>query len=209
VYVEKEKMFRELFQGVIQFIRRYKNRGTLADIGAVVGLLVDEARRAGYQAVGFEPSKAAVSTALARYNIRLRRHAFSSALIRKPIDIIVFNHVLEHLNKPKVAIKDAKKVLKPDGLLIVGVPNFGSYMSILKKFRWQSLVPREHRWQFTLATLDRLILPLGFRRVGLRTENHDRSMHSRWKRLIYVFIDTIALATNRGEAILAAYQKNL
>ncbi len=90
---------------------------------------------------------------------------------------------------------------------MIGVPNFDSIISILKKGRWQSLIPGQHRWQFTQKALNQLVLPFGFKKLGETGESHDRSMHPWWKQPIYWILDTIAIATHRAEAMLIVYQK--
>lgn len=40
-----------------------------------------------------------------------------------PFDLVVFSHVLEHLLHPDVALRDAHRLLTPDGRLIVALPN--------------------------------------------------------------------------------------
>lgn len=197
IYVEKEEMFRRLFRNVIAFIKRFVSSGTFVDIGAGVGLLVDEANRAGFDAMGFEPSKVAVAAAKKYFSIKL-----DTRFRADEADVVIINHVLEHIENPKKLLADLSCKF-----LFIGVPNFASFMAQLKKNRWQSLIPEQHRWHFTLLTLDAFILPFGFTRVGETYENHDRSIHPWWKRPIYAILDTIALATGRGEAMLVAYKK--
>lgn len=198
VYIEKESMFRQLFGQVVAFIKQFVTSGRLVDIGAGVGLLVDEANKAGFDAIGFEPSRPAVTAAKKRFGVTLKNSQFQ----KTKADIIVINHVLEHLENPKKLLAEISC-----RYLFIGVPNFGSIMSMLKRERWQNLIPDQHRWHFTRKTLDALVVPFGFRRVGERYENHDRGMHPWWKRPIYTVLDTIALSTGRGEAMLVAYEK--
>jgi SAM-dependent methyltransferase len=40
-----------------------------------------------------------------------------------PFDLVVFSHVLEHLLHPDVALRDARRLLRPDGRIIVALPN--------------------------------------------------------------------------------------
>ena len=210
VYVEKEQMFRRLFADVVTFIRGFKTSGTLIDIGAGVGLLVDEAKKVGFDAIGFEPSKEMVKAAKKYFDIPLIPSKFSQTRLDsrwKKVDVVVINHVLEHLPEPLQMIQDIRSVLVKNGLLLIGVPNFGSFLADWKKDRWQSLIADQHRWHFTIQSLDRLIRPLGFVRVGMREDNHDRSMHPWWKRPAYWVLDRMAVLTGRAEAMLVVYKK--
>jgi len=40
-----------------------------------------------------------------------------------PFDLVVFSHVLEHLLQPEVALREARRLLSPDGRIIVALPN--------------------------------------------------------------------------------------
>ena len=220
-YIDHQEMFRSLFRKLLDFIHEYAPGGTLMDIGAGVGLLLDEARNMGYRVIGFEPSKPSVREAEKYFGIKLFPEEFSKKTLdsrrslprtlmrgaNDTINIIVMNHVLEHIKNPKEIIGRCAKTLRDSGTLVVGVPNFDSFMCRIKKGKWQSLIPAQHRWQFTLAALDLLVVPHGFRRIAVSYENHDRSMHYWWKKPIYAVLDRIALATGHGEAMVVIYKK--
>ena len=207
IYIEKEHMFRILFRQIVRFILQFKPSGILVDIGAGIGLLADEAKNAGFDVTGFEPSKQMADAARKHFGIKLVNGYFSPKKIREKADVVVINHVLEHLSDPYKTVSQIKAALKLHGLLVIGVPNFGSFLAMWKKGRWQSLIPDQHRWHFTLQTLDRLVLPFGFVRLGMQQENHERTMHPWWKHPAYLVLDTIAIITGRAEAMLVAYQK--
>lgn len=49
-------------------------------------------------------------------------------------DVIFFNHVLEHIPDDAAALREARRILKPGGLLILGVPNEGAALWQLAYF---------------------------------------------------------------------------
>src|SRR6267378_1715353 len=54
-----------------------------------------------------------------------------------PFDLVIFSHVLEHLLHPEVALREARRVLRHDGRIIVALPNvlfytFHSGMELLR-----------------------------------------------------------------------------
>lgn len=203
-YIDHQDMFRRIFREKLEFIRRYAPAGTMLDIGAGVGLFLDEARKMGYRIRGFEPSMASVVAAKKLFGITFVNSEFR---LTRGVDIIVINHVLEHMKNPKATIQQCTKILSDHGTLVIGVPNFMSFMRMIKRGKWQSLIPEQHRWQFTLQTLDTLVLPHGFRRVAVSYENHDRSVHYWWKKPIYAILDRFALITGYAEAMLVIYKK--
>ena len=53
-------------------------------------------------------------------------------------DIINIHHVLEHIPEEEKAISELKRVLKPDGYLIIGVPNEGGVLGkVLRTIHWK------------------------------------------------------------------------
>lgn len=207
VYLEKQEMFREIFRRILRFIQRYQKDGVLVDIGAGIGLLVDTAKEMGFDAFGVEPSLPSVRAAKKYFRVSLDTSL--SALKRKGklADVVLLNHVVEHLPDPKKALGDVAGMLRSNGLLVIGVPNISSLIGSLKRARWQSLIPDQHRWHFSTHTLDNLVLPLGFKRVGMISDSHDRNIHPFWKRPIYWIVDVVSGLFANGEAILVSYKK--
>ena len=56
-------------------------------------------------------------------------------------DVIMFYHVIEHLEKPSEAITLINKRLKKDGILIIGTPNIDSFVSKVFRENFRHLIP--------------------------------------------------------------------
>ena len=80
-------------------------------------------------------------------------------------DLIILNHTLEHLDDPSEVLKKIKLILKPEGIIYVDVPNAGSLSAKLLGKRWPYLLPKEHKWQYTRASLGKLLESVGLRVV--------------------------------------------
>ena len=208
VYVEKQEMFRGIFRRIIRFIQKYQANGVFVDIGAGIGLLVDTANQLGFDAYGVEPSVPSVKAAQKYFHVSLDTNLLSLKRKVQRADVVLLNHVVEHLPDPKKTLGEVTRMLKSEGYLVIGVPNIASLIGSLKRARWQSLIPDQHRWHFSLRTLDQLVLPLGFVRVGVICDNHDRSIHPLWKRPVYFVVDMISGMFANGEAILVSYKKH-
>lgn len=85
-------------------------------------------------------------------------------------DVILCSHVIEHVPDLQVALSELHRVLRPGGLLIVGVPNEGCATAQLRN-RWiQPSIGRDtdHVNFFTDRTLNAALTGAGF--VGRRLE---------------------------------------
>ncbi len=63
--------------------------------------------------------------------------------IEEKFDVITAFHLLEHLRNPEFFIKKVKKLLKPEGSLILQIPNTNSLQSRFFKCKWTGIdIPR-------------------------------------------------------------------
>jgi SAM-dependent methyltransferase len=94
----------------------------LLDIGAGLGSVVMAARERGLEAQGVEVNPHAVEWAVRNHGVHLRGQPFQAGLFPDRFDIVTCNHVLEHLEAPRLLIADAITSLMPGGLLFLSVP---------------------------------------------------------------------------------------
>ena len=135
----------------------------LVDAGAGRGRFVAAARRAGYEAKGFEPDADRASAAGSAYDVGLETAGIEEVeYAAGSVDAITAWHVLEHVDDPDAAVARFARWLRPGGALLVGVPNLDSLQARLGGARWYHLDLPRHRTHFTPAGLDALL-----RRHGL------------------------------------------
>ena len=71
-------------------------------------------------------------------------------------------HVLEHLYDPASYLEAAHRLLKPEGRLIVQVPNAGCWQFLLLGELWNGLDVPRHLIDFRVSDLDKLLGDCGF-----------------------------------------------
>jgi 2-polyprenyl-3-methyl-5-hydroxy-6-metoxy-1,4-benzoquinol methylase len=82
--------------------------------------------------------------------------------IDKRYDAIVLGDVIEHLDAFRPALQNLKKLLKPDGILIISTANAYCIDAIIKMlFRYES-VHEEHTAYFSYKTMSRLLAMNGY-----------------------------------------------
>ncbi|MEY4545495.1 MAG: hypothetical protein RL685_1690 [Pseudomonadota bacterium] len=144
-------------------------RGRLLDLGCASGLFVAEAVRRGWRARGADASPWAIEQA--------RKHCPSAPfdvgaleeLRVEPgsFDVITLFDVLEHVHDPRAVLSIVRGWLAPGGLLVLSVPNAGSWVARWLGPRWVLLL-REHLWYFAPPTLARLLQRTGLELVDSR-----------------------------------------
>ncbi len=83
-------------------------------------------------------------------------------------DVVTFWWTLEHMHDPVSVLKEARRVLKKGGLLIVGVPNIESIEASVFKRNWFHLYIPKHINHFSQRSLDRMLKIAGFEDVRIR-----------------------------------------
>jgi len=151
-----------------------ESRRRFLDVGAGAGWLVEYAGQNGWQAVGLEPSAAAVRYCRDRGLEMIEGFCEPEALAdQPPFDVVHLNNVLEHVPDPGALLDTAHGALLDDGLVAVTVPNdFSPLQEALVALRGHEpwwVDPREHVNYFDAPDLERLLVRHGFaprRRLG-------------------------------------------
>jgi SAM-dependent methyltransferase len=142
-YLDEEAGRRATARRVLDLIGRHVPAGRLLDVGCGHGLLLDEARRRGYDVLGLELSRTAVGYArdvlgLAVEEEPLERFA-EGATAR--FDVIVLADVIEHLDDPAAALDACAALLAEGGVLCVITPDPSTPLARAAGPRWWGYVP--------------------------------------------------------------------
>jgi 2-polyprenyl-3-methyl-5-hydroxy-6-metoxy-1,4-benzoquinol methylase len=174
-YISHTDSKRSLFEKTYHFIKNIalknklnlinnlqKNKGSLLDIGAGTGDFLIVAKENGWNTIGIEPNSKAKESA-----IRKGVHFSESLqeLENHSFDVITMWHVLEHVPNLENQIQELKRLIKPNGTIIIAVPNFNSYDANYYGKFWAAYDVPRHLWHFSKTAIKGLFL------------NHDIHLH--------------------------------
>lgn len=128
--------------------------GPVIDVGSGEGVLLDALRRRGREVLGLE-----------RQSRRPDVRDATLAEVEGEWAAIVFWHALEHLPAPGDSIREAARLLKPGGVVLIAVPNAASLQARAFGDRWLHLDLPRH-----LVHLSNRALCSGLVRNGFRVE---------------------------------------
>src|SRR2546430_4828231 len=96
-------------------VGRYVPSGRLLDVGCGHGLLLDEARRRGYDVEGLEISTSAAAYARDVLGLRVLEHPLEEHRSEEGYAAVFMADVLEHLGDPVEGIRRCRELLRPGG----------------------------------------------------------------------------------------------
>jgi 2-polyprenyl-3-methyl-5-hydroxy-6-metoxy-1,4-benzoquinol methylase len=137
--------------------------GKLLDIGCGNGAYLATVKELGWEGYGIESDFAAARNASKTLGLEVQTGDFESvAYPEKHFDAITMWHSLEHFPDPKKIIRKVRKLLKDEGLLMIGLPNFSSLDQKLFKESWNGLEIPLHAYHFTPRSIQYLLEETGF-----------------------------------------------
>lgn len=173
-YPANYRRYNPLILNILKFLYRqrakewasgFKNPGVAFELGCGDGLMLDTLRNLDWKVIGNE--RTTQSAYFARNKLGLP--VFVGGLdCLKPaplFDLIFLFQVLEHLDDPVGTLKQLSEFMKPNGKLIISVPNFAAWQSSVGKEKWFHLDVPRHLYHFSLPSLQ-----FHLKEIGLEIE---------------------------------------
>jgi SAM-dependent methyltransferase len=139
------------------------------DIGCGSGRFLAALRSAGWQTLGVEMSARLASFARERLGLEVVQADFLALGAVERQDMITMFHIIEHLVDPLAALRTARDLLEPGGVLFVETPNWESIGAVLRGAKWSHFIPPEHIVYYGPRAIRRLGESCGFETVMCRT----------------------------------------
>ncbi len=146
----------------------YPQRGNLLEVGCSLGFLLDTFRKDGWNVLGVEPFYRCWRRATEELGIEVINGILETAnLPDESFDVVLLNHVIEHLDDPLHTLREVNRVLRPNGHLVVETPRYDTLAFRLLGRRERSINCVGHIYFFTTETLKNLYEAAGFATVQL------------------------------------------
>lgn len=141
------------------FVTRHRRGGRLLDIGCATGLFLHTMRNSGaWDVEGVEINPEATRAARAQFHLDVRTGTLEQAgFASQAFDVVTMWDVFEHVHDPAQTLEEIQRILKPQGLLVLRVPNGSSWDARLFGQYWAGLEPPRHLYVFTPQTLGAIL----------------------------------------------------
>jgi len=169
-YVKNKEILIGEMKRILKEIIKFKANGRFLEIGSSIGCLLGLARDKNFEISGVEPSKEAIEVA----EKSIGRGIIKNCLFAEAdfpngyFDVVVMNHVLEHISDLGGILSKIKNILKKDGIIFIGAPNFNGVFRKITGKNWPGLRPNEHIWQFEPKTIKKILKTSGFRIIKIK-----------------------------------------
>jgi len=162
-----------------------QNCNKVLDIGCGDGKGLFKLKEDGWETYGVEISPLAAERAHEKYGLNIFTGIVEDAQYEDEFfDLIILNHVLEHLSDPKTTLIEINRILKNEGKLIISIPNVNSFEAKHFKKYWTAWELPRHLYHFTPFTIKSLLDKTGFEVLKIEYDNNPNNILSSFK---YVF----------------------
>lgn len=165
----KRAFFRRRAEVLLERVEQLTPVGRLLDVGCAIGTELLVARERGWSATGIELSRSSAEIARRAGLEVIERPIEAAGLSPASFDVVTANHVLEHVPRPGVMLQQIHRVLAPDALLFLSLPNVRAWWFYVKRERYGWTFQDDHFVHFSTATLGRLLERHGFALLEIGT----------------------------------------
>lgn len=173
--LKDRRALRRIFAHTLSIIAARHPGGRILDVGCGLGCFLEFMREHGYETHGVEYSQPIVRFLRECVGLSIQRgNLIEAAFPAEDFDAITMFYLLEHLHDPMAVLREARRILKPQGTLFLRVPNFDFGRAILWLRRWGIKIRPElisilcvphHLFYYTPGTITALMRKAGFEEV--------------------------------------------
>ncbi len=170
-YLEEGNIRREMMRKIVSLVEKYKKRGKLLEAGCALGFFLEEAKKSGFEVWGVEIMDFAVDYCRKRGLKQISKGSLEeNKFPDSSFDVVAALQLLEHIWDPGAFLQEAKRVLKPNGILVIFVPDRKSITARLMGKHWFGYYHYQHLFVFDKKTLRNYLDKTGFKILGVGSE---------------------------------------
>lgn len=150
------------FRSHLDLLKKIKSDGKILDVGCYAGIFLNEAKNAGYEVAGIEPSRWASEYTRQKTGAQVWTGTCEKLpLPAAEFDVVTVWDVVEHFEDPANCFRALHPTLKPGGVILVTTHDIDSRLARIlgKRYPW---LMRFHLFHFSPKTLGEMLRRCGF-----------------------------------------------
>lgn len=177
-HAKLENKIDKKFLRIIKYIEKTGLKGNLLDVGCSNGKFMRFSRERGFNPKGVEINRDSARIAAEKGLDVFVGELHKANFPENYFSVVRLGDVLEHVPDPVGLIKECRRILKEDGILIVSTPNIDCFWAKLTKslhnflkIPWPVLIPPYHLFLFSEENLKNLLSKLNFKILDISFSN--------------------------------------
>jgi SAM-dependent methyltransferase len=155
-------------RGIVRKVTRLAE-GSILDIGSGTGYFALTMTKAGWKVKGIEINDKARNFSSSQFGIDVSGPDKINDLKSEIFDCITLWHVLEHFHDPLKYVAEIYRLLKPDGVCVIALPNNDSYDAKYYGSFWAAYDVPRHLWHFNPDSFRIFSEKTGFKQGPMKT----------------------------------------
>lgn len=168
-YVEEEEGRGGNFRSILKNLKKIvEPKGPFLDVGCATGIMMNLAKKEGWDVYGVELSSWAVEEAKRRYGLEIIKGDFLEVDFPENFfQVIALIDIIEHVSKPKETMEKVWRLLRRGGICVVVTPDVMSLTAKIMGEKWWHFRPA-HIGFFSKESIFHLLHSKGFEIVKVK-----------------------------------------
>jgi len=184
---QKKRISHILMQG-IHHLPSSKGKVSMLDVGCSSGSVLKVGEDLGLQVRGVEPAPRAAATAKSLGFDVFAGFLHEANFPDHTFDIVTLFEVIEHLREPLLLAHEINRLLKPEGVWLIGTGNANSWTAHIMGSHWEYLDIARHGGHvsfFNPQSISILAQKSGFEMIGITTKRVSMANREDTSPLVY------------------------
>ncbi len=184
----------------------------LLDIGCGYGFFLQEMKSRGWHVEGIEVSRVGRQYTREKWDVRVYSEPLQQLdLCENAYDVITLFYVLEHVVDPLGLLLQVRRVLKPNGLVLVRWPHSTPIVKILGPVskKLDLYHTPYHLYDFSPETIEKLLALCGFEEIETSVTGYTLPSQtlSRWASIVFGQLGEVLCLISGGNILLPGISK--
>jgi 2-polyprenyl-3-methyl-5-hydroxy-6-metoxy-1,4-benzoquinol methylase len=139
-----------------------KGKKKFLDIGCATGLLLNYMQKRGWDCHGVEICRESAEYGMERFGLNIFIGTLEQASFPdSSFHAVHLSHLIEHVSDPSALLLEIRRILKPEGYMVLTTPNVSGMQARVSGKNWRSAIP-DHVYLFSKKTMKKLLSNTGF-----------------------------------------------
>ncbi len=184
-YYDDEPQLRNLANVRLDMMASFQkpNGKTLFEVGCAAGFFLSEAEKRGYTVQGLELSETEAKYAGEKLGLDVIQGSFldESVLPDRKFDAVCAFFVIEHFPDAENVFEKITNLVKPGGLLFLGLPSLNGPSFRTNPEEWFRTHPSDHFWDYSPDSLKNMLKMYGLVTVYKKPMSYHPQRDRGWK----------------------------